>query len=144
MLWLCDCDFGVVTPSSCYMYGISFGGSFCIPPPCILFSARLCVLNCQCQPFSSQATCFLHMQDGFQWEQMCAKGQWSKCVLMNTKLRKCTKDHHLFWIPAWSHLRSVHCHTSFLPHLLIDLVAYIKEMLVNNLTWCFDTLSTVQ
>ena len=41
---------------------------FCIPPPirmlllCILFSTRLYVLSRQCQPFSSQATCFLHVQ----------------------------------------------------------------------------------
>ena len=58
---------------------------FCVPPPirmlllCILFSTRLCVLSRQCQPFNSQATCFLHMQgDGFQWGQVFAKGQRSK------------------------------------------------------------------
>ena len=62
---------------------------FCVPPPirmlllCILFSTTLCVLNRRCQPFSSQATCFLHVQeDGFQRGQMFAKGERSKRVLI--------------------------------------------------------------
>ena len=62
---------------------------FCIPPPirmlllCILFSTRLCVLSRQCQPFSSQATCFLHVQgDGFQRGQVFTKGERSKCVFI--------------------------------------------------------------
>ena len=64
------------------MYGTSIWWVFCVPPPirmlrlCILFSTRLCVLSRQCQPFSSQATCFLHVQgDGFQRGQVFAKGE---------------------------------------------------------------------
>ena len=50
---------------------------------CILFSTRLCVLSRQCQPFSSQATCFLHVQgDGFQRGQVFAKGERSKRVFI--------------------------------------------------------------
>ena len=62
---------------------------FCVPPPirmlllCILLSTRLCVLSRQCQPFSSQATCFLHVQgDGFQQGQVIAKGERSKRVFI--------------------------------------------------------------
>ena len=62
---------------------------FCIPLPirmlllCILFSARLCVLSRQCQPFSLQVTCFLHVQgDGFQRGQVFSKGEQSKCVFI--------------------------------------------------------------
>ena len=62
---------------------------FCGPPSirmlllCTLFSTRLCVLSRQCQPFSSQATCFLHVQgDGFQQGQVIAKGERSKRVFI--------------------------------------------------------------
>ena len=62
---------------------------FCVPPPirmlllCTLLSTRLCVLSCQYQPFSLQATCFLHMQgDGFRRGQVIAKGERSKRVFI--------------------------------------------------------------
>ena len=62
---------------------------FCVPSLirmlllCILLSTRLCVLSHQCQPFSSQATCFLHVQgDGFQRGQVIAKGERSKFVFI--------------------------------------------------------------
>ena len=61
----------------------------CVPPPirmlllCILLSTRLCVLIRQCQPFGSQATCFLHVQgDGFQQGQVIVKGERSKRVFI--------------------------------------------------------------
>ena len=66
---------------------LSFGGSFaslrlsecCYTAFFFLFSTRLCVLSRQCQPFSSQATCFLHVQgDGFQRGQVFSKGERSK------------------------------------------------------------------
>ena len=62
---------------------------FCGPPPirmlllCTVFSTRLCVLSHQYQPFSSQATCFLHVQgDGFPQGQVFAKGERSKRVFI--------------------------------------------------------------
>ena len=71
------------------MYGPFIWWVFCVPPPirmlllCILFSTRLCVLSRQCQPFSSQATCFLHVQrDSFQRGQVFAKGERSKHVFI--------------------------------------------------------------
>ena len=50
---------------------------------CILFSTRLSVLECQCLPFISPATCFSHLQlHGFQQRQLFAKGDWCKRVLL--------------------------------------------------------------
>ena len=71
------------------MYGTSIWWVFCVPPPirmlllCILFSTTFCVLSRQRQPFSSQATCFLHVQgDGFQRGQVFADGERSKRVFI--------------------------------------------------------------
>ena len=73
-------------------------------------STRLCVLNCQCQPFSSQATCFLRVQgDGFKRGQMFARDEQSKRVLiqynrtqlLNMTPARLTPD-------LISHLRSLH------------------------------------
>ena len=48
-------------------------------------ATRFCVLSRQCQPFSSQATCFLHVQgDGFQRGQVIAKGERSKRVFIQS------------------------------------------------------------
>ena len=50
---------------------------------CILFSARRSVLECQCQPFSSPATCFLLVQlHGFQQGQLFAEGERCNRVLL--------------------------------------------------------------
>ena len=88
---------------------------FCVPPPirmlllCILFSTRLCVLSRQCQPFSSQATCFLHVQgDGLQQGQVFAKGKRSKRVFIQY-------DHAqlLYMTPA---------------HLTPDLISHLRSL----------------
>ena len=50
---------------------------------CILFSARHSVLECQCQPFSSPATCFSHVQlHGFQQGQLFTEGERCNRVLL--------------------------------------------------------------
>ena len=71
------------------MYGTSIWRVFCVPLHsrmlllCFLFSATFCVLNRQSQPFSSQVTCFLHVQGGgFQRGQVFANGERSKRVLI--------------------------------------------------------------
>ena len=70
------------------MYGTFIWWVFCVPLHirmlllCLLFSTTFCVLNRQRQPFSSQVTCFLHVQgDGFQRGQVFANGERSKRVL---------------------------------------------------------------
>ena len=50
---------------------------------CIFFSAKLSVLDCQCQPFSSPATSFSHVQlDGFQQGRLFAEGERCNRVLL--------------------------------------------------------------
>ena len=76
---------------------------------CILFSARRSVLECQCQPFSSPATCFSHVQlRGFQQGQLFAEGE--RC---NRVLLPCSRAQLFKMTPARltpnliSHLRSM-------------------------------------
>ena len=71
------------------MHETSIWWVFCVPLHirmlllCLLFSTTFCVLNRQRQPFSSQVTCFLHVQgDGFQRGQVFANGERSKRVLI--------------------------------------------------------------
>ena len=50
---------------------------------CILFSARRSVLEFKCQPFSSPATCFSHVQlHDFQQGQLFAEGERCNRVLL--------------------------------------------------------------
>ena len=76
---------------------------------CILFSARHSVLECQCQPFSSSATCFSHMQlHSFQQGQLFAADercnrvilQYSRAQLFKMAPARLTLD-------LISHLRSM-------------------------------------
>ena len=93
---------------------------FCVPPPtrmlllCILFSTRLCVLSRQCQPFSSHATCFLHVQgDGFQRGQVFAKGERSKRCSYNTIVLSSLIWHLLVWPQTWF-LTFAHCKSALI------------------------------
>ena len=85
------------------------------PPPvrmlplCILFSARRSVLECQCQPFSSPATCFSHVQlHDFQQGQLFAAGERCNRVLLQysrAQLFKMTPAR--LTLDLISHLRSM-------------------------------------
>ena len=76
---------------------------------CVLFSTRRSVLDCQCQPFSSPATCFSHVQQhGCQRGQLFAEGercnrellQYSRAQLFKMTPSRLTPD-------LISHLRSM-------------------------------------
>ena len=75
---------------SCFMmYGTLIWCLLWAPLPvrmlllCIISSARRSVLECQCQPFSSPATGFSHVQlRGFQQGQLFAEGERCNCVIL--------------------------------------------------------------
>ena len=76
---------------------------------CVLFSARRSVLECQCQPFRSPATCFSHVQlQGFQQGQLFAEGERCNRVLLQysrAQLFKMTPAR--LTLDLISHLRSM-------------------------------------
>ena len=80
-----------------------------MPLLCVLFSARRSVLECQCQPFSSPATRFSHVQlHGFQQGQLSAEGERCNSVVLQysrAQLFKMTPAR--LTLDLISHLRSM-------------------------------------
>lgn len=146
MLSLCDCDFGLVTSSSCYacmefhLVGLfaSVHLAFCFLQGFVYWTVSVShsvhkpSVSCTCKEKAFNGDrCVPKVSDPSVYSYKTEKVyKWSSPVL-NT----CMKSSSISPLPH------------FISTPFIDwpgCIIYTKEMLVNNLTWCFKTLSTVQ